>query len=240
MHNRLEIEQSILGAIIYYNGYSQVAHVLSANNFSSKNEGFNRNKEIFETVVGMYPNRPIDFISIAHEVRIKYPNDPDIMQTLHNVGHKVGGTANISYWAFILLQIDISDKFRDQLATWRSKREKDLDYVEAGALKEIIENIIPGTDIFELIEDSNRYFKHLDMQEELTLSLKFYQQLVQKIKSVKTMNSIQVALGYILKISEASPQVRYECEAFAKAIAIMVSSNNTRPNYTEAANLISN
>lgn len=240
MHNRIEIEQSILGAIIYHNGYSQIAHVLSVNNFSSKNEGFNRNKEIFEIVASMYPSRPIDFISIAHEIRVKHPNDSEIMQTLHNVGHRVGGAGSIVYWAFILLQIDIADKFKYQLVEWRSKREKNLDYVEAGALKEIIENIIPDTDIFDLIEGANGYFKHLNMEEELTESLRFYQQLMQKIKSVKAMNSIQTALGYLLKISEASPQVQYECEAFAKAIAIMISSNTTRPNYTEAANLISN
>ncbi|HEX8607318.1 MAG TPA: hypothetical protein VF679_01615 [Pedobacter sp.] len=238
MITRLYIEQSILGAIVYYNGYAQIAHILSPKNFTSKSEGFIRNAELFSVICSLYPHKPIDFITIGLEVQKRYPGNPEIMQTLCTVGHKVCSTSSIVQWAFILLQIDISEKFKAQMVSYRSQREINLDHTEAGGLKEIIEAIDSENDIFEVIEGANKYFKHLNMDEELDNSIKLYQDLSRKISSLKSINSVQVALAYVFQICEASTAIQFESSAFASAIADMVCTNQVKPKYTEAADIL--
>lgn len=238
MITRLYIEQSILGAIIYYNGYAQIAHILSPKNFSSKPEGFHRHAELFSVICSLYPNKPIDFITVGLEVQKQYPDNPEIMQTLCTVGHKVCSTSSIVQWAFILLQIDISEKFKSQMIAYKSLREQNLDYTEAGGLKEIIEAIDTENDIFEVIEGASKYFKHLKMDEELNNSIKLYQDLSRKVSNLRAISSVQIALAYIFQICEASTAIQYECSAFASAIADMVCSNQVKSKYTEAADHI--
>lgn len=238
MNIRLQIEQSILGAIIYCDGYSQVAHILTPNNFSSIEDGFHRNRELYAIITEMYPSRPIDLISISHEVRKRYTDDYSVMQTLCKSDIRVQSTSSIGYWAYILLQIDISEKYKKLLSEWRSARIRNLDHAEAGALKEIIESVNNESDIFDIIEGSCNYFLHLNMQDELALTKAFNMDLDKKAKKVKAMSSINTALGYLFKVGESSQEIKYECEAFANAIADMIITNSVKPQYSEAANII--
>jgi hypothetical protein len=238
MITRLYIEQSILGAIVYHSGYAQIAHILSPKNFTSKAEGYCRNAELFSVICSLYPHKPIDFLTVGLELQKQYPNSPDVIQTLFQIGHKVCSSSSIVHWAFILLQIDISEKFKAQMVAYKSQREGNLDYTEAGGLKEIIEAIETENDIFEVIEGAGKYFKHLNMDEELNSSIKLYQDLSKKVSNLKSISSIQVALSYVFQISEASTAVQFECSAFANAISDMVFTNQVKTQYTEAANHI--
>lgn len=236
MFDRLEVEKSILGAIIHCNGYPQVLHILSATNFSSHPTAENRG--LYSVIAGLYPDRPIDLITVYHEIKSKYPHDVALMSTLHNVGHRVSSAVNIVEWAFILLQDDITCKFHRQLADWRAERESNHDHVETGALLEIIENVTAGGDIFEIIDRAILYFQHMEMQTELKACIQFYQDLSTKVKNIKKMNSINTALSYVFRITDATPDIVQISQTLATAIATMIISKEIKPEYIQAANLI--
>jgi len=236
MFDRLEIENSILGAIIYCNGYAQVAHILAPSNFSSLPAIENRG--LYTVISGLFPDRPIDVLTIAHEIKTKFPQDVTLMSTLHNTGHKVASAANIVHWAFILLQIDITGKLHRQLAEWRAEREADHDLIEAAALMEVINNLTADEDVFDVIEGAIRYFQHLNMQREFDACMQFYHDLSTKVKNTKKMNSINTALKYLFQATEADDVAQQHCRIFAEAIASILINQNIDPKLTQAANLI--
>ena len=236
MSDRLEIENSILGAIIYHNGYAQVAHILSPANFSSLPGVENRG--LYSVITGLFPSKPIDFLTIGQAIRSKYPQDVTLMSTLLNTGHQVASASNIAEWAFILLEHDISTKFHRQLADWRAERESNLDDVEAAVLLDVINNLTAGADLFEVIEGAILYFKHHDMLKEYNDCMQFYHDLSTKVKNTKKMNSINTALKYLYQATEADEVAQQHCRIFADAIASILINQKIDPKFTEAANLI--
>jgi urease gamma subunit len=236
MFERLNIEDSILGAIIYHNGYPQIAHILSPANFSDLPE--RQNRGLYSIICGLFPDRPIDLVSISHEIRTKHPHNVALMSTLLNTGHRVCSATSIVHWASILLEIDITGKFQRQIADWRSERESNLDHVEAAALLEIFENATAGRDIFDLIDEATRYFHHHDMQTELDGCIKLHAYLSKKFHNIKKMNSINTALNYLLQISSASPEIAQVSHTLVTAIADMIISEHIKQEYIQAANLI--
>ena len=236
MFDRLAIENSILGAIIYHNGYTQVSHILSPSNFSSLPAIENRG--LYRIICGLFPDRPIDLLTIAHEIRTKFPQDVTLMSTLHNTGHKIASAANIVHWAFILLQIDITGKLHRQLAEWRAQREANHDLIEAAALMEVINNLSADGDVFDVIEGAIRYFQHLNMQTEYKGCLQFYDDLSTKVRNTKKMNSINTALKYLFEATEADDVAKQHCRIFADAIASILINGKIEPKFTQAANLI--
>lgn len=236
MHDRFSIEKSILGGVICCDGYTQVAHILSAANFSTGNT---RHQELYRLAQGLYPDKPIDLVSVMHQAHLQYPEDNAIIDSLIKIADvKVSVTSSLPYWAFILLQIDISEKFKKELVEWRSNRMREMDHAESGALQEIIEGIVPGQDIFELLDAAKGYFDHLKMEHELQQTQSFYDDLSIKVRKVKSLYSINTALSYIFKMGEYSPQIRHECQVFANAIAEMITTRTMNPIYKQAANLI--
>lgn len=238
MFDRLETEKSILGAIIHCNGYPQIAHILSASNFSSHPTAENRG--LYTVIAGLYPSRPIDLITIYHEIQLKYPNDVALMSTLHNVGHNVSSAVNIEEWAFALLQDDITRKFQRQLADWRAEREANHDHAATGALLEIIEHLNAGGDIFETIDKATLYLSKMDMQKELKTCIRFYEDLLTKIENIKKVKSIDIPLNYLFRITDATPEIVQITQTFATAVAHMIISKEIKPEYIQAANLINN
>jgi hypothetical protein len=236
MSDRLNLEKSILGAIIHCNGYPQVLHILSASNFSSHPTAENRG--LYSVIAGLYPDRPIDFITVYYEIKSKYPHDVALMSTLHNVGHEVSSSVNIVNWAFILLQIDITGKFHRQLAEWHAERKANHDHVETGALLEIIENVTAGVDIFYIIDQAILYFQEENMQTELKACIEFYLALSKKVSNIKKMKSIDTALSYVFRITDATPDIVQISQTLATAIATMIISKEIKPEYIQAANLI--
>jgi hypothetical protein len=236
MHNRLKIEESILGAIIYHNSFTRIAHILSVNNFSSVAQV--KNRELYSVIAGLYPSKPIDLLTVTHELHAKYPADAAIMDTMINSVHNVSSSKNIVEWAFLLLQIDITEKLKKQLSDWKSERERAMDHAATGALLEVIEQIGLDSDVFDLIDNATAYFLSLNMEKEVDQLIQMYQHLTTKVKNIKKMNSINTALSYLFKISEATPQVQYECQALADAIANMVINNEVQPKHKQAADLL--
>lgn len=238
MQNRIDIERAILGAIIFCDGYAQVAHILSPKNFTSTAEIHNR--EVYEVIAGLFPDRPIDMVSVLQELSVRYPKESDIGHWVFSCDNYVSASSNITYWALILLQIDVTDKYRDQLIFWRDRRARDFDHTEKGVLDEMIESIRPGVDIFEFIEKSIEYFGTQNMQKEHDGAVNFSKDFLEKAQRIRRVGSINTILKHLFLITKCTPELQFQCEAFAKAIADMVSTGMTNDRYTKAIGVLFN
>ncbi len=236
MTSRINIEKAILGAVIYCDAYPQVAHILTPKNFSSA-PGV-KHRELFGTVAGLFPARPIDLITVSHELRTKFPGDNEVTDLLYDISN-IAAASNVSYWAFMLLQIDISEKYKSQVLAWKDLRDREMEHVESAALLEIIETIDTQADIFDVIEKSIQYFQRENMTYEYNGAREYFQGIAQRAKGIERIASIDAAMRHLLSTTKcANSQVEIHCEAFAKAIADMIRTGQVNDRYTTALNII--
>jgi hypothetical protein len=150
----------------------------------------------------------------------------------------VTASSNLTYWALILLQIDITEKFQKKLIEWKDRRDHDFDHVASGALKEIIESIVPGQDIFDLVDGAIAYFDHLDMKTELEESIQFSSHFLEKARKIMQVESIESILHHLYSISRCPPELQEQCNLFGKIIADIITTGQTNERYTQALNSI--
>lgn len=237
MQNRIEIERSILGSIIFYNGFAQVAHILSPKNFTSTGEIHNR--EVYQAIQKLFPDKPIDLVTVLRELSIEHPGK-DTGQWVFACNTTVLNSANIAYWAIILLQIDISEKYKDQLIFWRDQREKEFQTAAKAELEEMIESMKPGIDIFDMVEQSVMYFEKQDMKREYEGAKNFSRDFTQKAIQIRQVTTIKTILQHLFDICATSLENKVQCEAFGKAIADIVSTGQTNDRYTKAISILYN
>lgn len=238
MNNKLKIESAILGSIIYGEGFSQVAHILSGKNFTSS--AHIKHRELYNLICSMYPDRPIDAITISESINQLPGETTELHELIFTCGSGyTRASTNLIYWAILLLQIDLSEKYKSSLIDWKNNRDRDFEYTESGALQEIIETVDTNQDIFEIIEKSIQYFGQMKMSYEHGEATQFYKDVSDKGRNIQKVNSIHVALRYLFSVTQcADVEVKDQCEKFASAISDMITTGQTNPRYTEAVNII--
>lgn len=236
MNTRVDIEKGILGAIIYCDGFAQVAHILTPKNFTSSPKL--KHQELFAIISNMFPHKPIDMITVSHEVEKIFPGGKNWVLRCNNY---VTASSNLTYWALMLLQVDVTDKFKIKLIEWKERRDFDLDYTASGALKEIIESISPDSDIFTLVESAIEYFDHLGMEKELGETKQFSRDFLEKAEKIRKDDSVQRILNNLYAISRCvKPELKEQCDLFGHAIADIIKTGQTNERYTQALQTIYN
>lgn len=235
MNLRTQIERAIIAAIVYADCFSQVTNYITSKNFCTP-----IHKKIFDAAAALYPLAPIDIITITRQIN---STDPDNMETavdLILLLDKVNlAQVNAQYWAILLLQLDITEKFKKELVEWKGKRDHSGDAIEAAAITEIIQNIdSPGIDILRLIEKSIAYFIKLNMEPEIQAANQFNTNIALKVAEMKANAALISSLKAMQRLAGCSREVAYECNQFAIAITDMMLSNQVRPQYTQAAKLL--
>lgn len=176
--NRIELEQTILGACILEDAYYQVAEVLSPQNFSS-NEPYNH-RLIFRTIESMYPTRPVDLVSLFHEINI-----PHYAAYLATCTNQVSSAANLKYHAFILLELSMGDAMISCLSR---ATDKEVSVTTKAAIHEIIDECLDrSNDILGIYDKAEEYLKSVGAEESVlcdigNLSI-HYQGKIDKIKN---------------------------------------------------------
>lgn len=235
MNTRLDIEKAILGAIIYCDGFAQIAHILSAKNFSSSPKI--KHRELFAVISSMFPTKRIDMITVRQEVERIFPGNGIWVLKCNNY---ITASSNLTYWGLILLQIDVTEKFQKKLIEWKDSRDQDFDHSASGALKEIIESIVPDVDIFDLVDGAINYFDHLGMKLEHEEAIQFSRDFLEKQRKIKQMESIETILSHLYSASRCSPELQDQCNLFGKIIADIITSGQTNERYTQALHTIYN
>ncbi|MBX2893965.1 MAG: hypothetical protein KF763_00880 [Cyclobacteriaceae bacterium] len=153
---RLNLEQTIIGACLLENGYSRVAGILSARNFS-RTEYYDH-QLIFEAIERLYPLRPVDLITVTHEV-----NTRGYAYYLADCVAKVCSSDNLRSHALILVQLSMRDAL---IRTLDKARSKHVSNITHSAIQEIIDKCLDtGNDILEVYPNALKYLQSIAAED---------------------------------------------------------------------------
>lgn len=186
MNDRLQLEQTILGACLLENAYPMVADLLNHRNFSKPDPGtshFINHQTIFKVFEKFYPLRPIDMATVSHELA----HVPGAAVYIAELSMKVSSAANLKYYGLCLLETCFRNTFIELLhKEFLSGR---FETATMATLQEIIDEALDdNNDIFELIEKSHAYLTQVFADEALLTSIQDFKNRmnirIQKAKSL--------------------------------------------------------
>ena len=156
--DRQDLEQIIIGSCLLENGYARVAGVLTSKNFTASNT-YN-NQAIFKAIEALYPNSPIDIITVNNKV-----NKPYYAHYLASCSSRVSSIANIRYHAFLLLQLSMRDVLIEKLNTTNGK---EFSISTKATINEIIDECLDhSNDILDIYDKVPIHLKNLNTEESL-------------------------------------------------------------------------
>lgn len=152
MKERWQIERHIIGALLFEDSYPRVAHVLRPTNFSARPEI--NHMLVYQTIASMWPGKPIDILTVARELRLQHNVNYNGRLAQYNAD--VSSARHLVYWSFVLLEMDIREKFGKVVMGWKLQLSKNLE--ATALLQEVINYIEDHTkDIFQLVPGTIRF-----------------------------------------------------------------------------------
>jgi replicative DNA helicase len=192
---RQNLEQTIIGACLLENGYSQVAGILTSRNFT--HSGAFNHKAIFEAIERLFPLRPVDLITVVHEV-----NKSGYASYLAECASKVCSSENLRSHAVILLQICMRDALIQILDNARGAH---ISSTTLAAIQEIIDHCLDKSeDIFETYQGALSYLESIGAEEFLINDIRKLQNGIDlKVIAIKNQAHIDCLvnnLSYLSKV----------------------------------------
>lgn len=197
---RNNLESAIIGAVLSSYKLHEIIHVVSHKNF--KNPYY---AKIYKVIEAMYGTAPVDPITVAYKVREAYPGESaDINHYMNTAISFVSTTANVYHHAFILLQEDITEKLYDLLNKIRQEFP-----LSAEDTKSIMLHIAGKTiDIFDVLELALEFYQKKEMEGEYEMLKEFEGNLLTKIKQIKQMAQVQLAMEMLSQIADTPPHYK--------------------------------
>lgn len=195
MKERLILERSIIGALLFEDSYPRVAHVLRPANFSVTAEV--NHQLVYQTMASMWPHKPIDILTVCQEIRQKHGLNYSYALAQYNAS--VSSARHLVYWGFVLLEIDIRGKFNNVILEWKKELSKDL--TAAAILQEVSNYIGDRTkDIFQLVPGTIRFLNAHGLQdcaEDLKEMEEQLNERAMRIKKIDHYNRLRMQLERI-------------------------------------------
>lgn len=123
---RNELEKAILGAcLLELEAFGKAASILKSKNFSNP-----INQQIWAAMESLWPEHPIDLISVAHKL------GPSHYPALVEYTINVNSSANIAYHSMLVLQLDIQDKALSALQAVKISGLDDRSLIQRKAIQD--------------------------------------------------------------------------------------------------------
>jgi len=192
---RLNLEQTIIGACLLENGYSRVAGVLSARNFSQTE--YNNHQLIFEAIERLYPLRPVDLITVIHEV-----NKRGYAYYLADCMAKVCSADNLRSHALLLVQLSMRDALIQTLDKARSKHFSNSTHC---AIQEIIDECLDsGNDILEIYPKALIHLEKIGAEDFILADVrKLNESIDRKCATIKAQAHIDCLINNLNQLSNS-------------------------------------
>jgi len=197
---RLQLEQTIIGTCLLENGYDRIAGVVSHKNFNVKSP-FDH-QAIFQAIEVMYPDRPIDLLTVTHEL-----NQPFYAGYLAHCSNLVSSSANLRYHGFILLQLSMRDALIRALS-YASERE--LGLTTKAALQDIIDECLDSdNDILEIYEKSPSYLQSIGVEDNLLAEInKLKEGLQTKVDLIKKQAQVDCLIQRLERLQQNGSDIK--------------------------------
>lgn len=200
---RLKLEKIILGACLLENGYSRVADILTHRNFSKPelNSGHLMDHQlIFKVFEKFYPLKPIDIQTVYHELKL----EPGIGWYLAELTSMVSSSANLTYYAFTLLEYNMCSSFLDLVQSKISSGS--FATMTIAALQEIIDETLDSdSDILMIIESAAAHLENIYAEESLIMAFREFRNAADnRIERIKKQSSIESLLNNLANLNALS------------------------------------
>lgn len=185
---RLNLEQTIIGACLLENSFDKVAGVLSSKSFTTRTP-FDH-QLIFNAIEALYPNRPVDLITVSNEVGRK----PGYAHYLAYCASKVSSSCNIRSHAFILIQLNMRDILIERLD---KASRSDITTLTKAALHEIIDECLdPANDIQDIYDKAPEHLINIGAEETVIAEIKKLRDgLLQRVSKIKQQAHVDCLLN---------------------------------------------
>lgn len=200
---RLSLEEAVLGACLFENAYSRIAHILKSKNFigACVPDPTITHERIFSIIEDLYTRQTVDLITVSEHYIQMFGFNSSINACLSRLYNMVSSDSNLVYHALALLEIDLKDKLLLLLIECRKQNEQNGNYESTEAISEVTESIMEGENIFEVIENSEIYFLSLRMDEEAAKIRDFKVDISKRIKGVKQVAQIELHARSIMRLA---------------------------------------
>lgn len=163
------MEQVIIGACLLESGaFVKVADFLEPKNFSNSVYA-----EIYQVMCRLYPESPIDMITIKH-----HATNSRIVSYMAEATSIVSNAANLRAHALILMEYSIRDSAIATLSKYVDESFSS-NLIEQASIREVIDEFLDyGNDIFELINNAKGFFSEKVVNVPLADAFQSMQQMV--------------------------------------------------------------
>jgi len=192
-NNRLEIEKSILGDCISEGRYLEIAHILTAKNFT------NHHQQVWLALTHMYPNQAVDLVTLTHYMNQRWSQPGDATWayvltdlTMHHAYSRLG------QYIMILIQLDMTKHYTEQLEQIRDSYIKAGNPHKADICKGMLEEL-PTVDLVTEHKLVNGYLSEQGItMPELD---RFADQLDQKVAQMKKTNQMAALSAHLSRLA---------------------------------------
>lgn len=209
MTTRQEIEQHIIGAAILENAFGCVAHVLTYKNFTRSELA--DNALIWTVMESLYPHKPIDLMMLNKELEERYK--VNYKYALACYTSSIMSSKHITYWAFVLLEMDIRTKTMFMLNEW-SNRLTELH--EKTAIQEVVKHINhESSDILKVLPAAIGYLRSCSLDNAAEELQEINSMISEKAYRIKRLDHYERLKAHLQRLEEELEIINPNKEAAA-------------------------
>lgn len=197
---KLDLEQIIIGAVVFEGKYGMVGHILKEQNFTTT---ASIDLKIVWRAIGelFYSLQPYDLISLTQYLKQKY--NKSYAGFLTSFIGRVTSSANLGHHAMILLDMDIRQKFTAILNKHVVAFSDKYPEARASVVSVLEELNAPGSDVLLILEACVGYFQNLFYPQEYFKEIDELQTSIPlKVKQIKKLSQVKFLFSEIMKIHD--------------------------------------
>jgi hypothetical protein len=201
--HRTYVELTIIGALILSSyQYRIIADVISPESFKNP-----QLSELYKAIARVGRTKPIDMVTLTRYLADKSDGD-QLIALAQRAASMVNSSAHIAYWAFILLELDIADKFTNFINN--AKIDPIADTVLYAASREVAQSIIlKDGDLLKTIDTAVVYFQQIAPGHHFTESFADYAKNIEsKAARIKRMGHLSAFVEELVNIPEHYPPAK--------------------------------
>jgi replicative DNA helicase len=204
---RRELEVGLIGSVLLSPfTYKLIGDIISPINFKNRTT-----KELWTCIAECHEHAPIDLITVIRHILKKHNNSDEaqnLIMHMHRCAAVVNSSAHAQYWAFMLLEADISEKFIAFITN--AKLDTHTDTVLYAAVQEVVLELNDQqNDVLKIIDQAADYFNQIAPGHKFVTSFADLKENVStKAKRLKKMGVLSGFVNELLSAHHHWPLAR--------------------------------
>lgn len=218
------LEQAVTGAaLLSSHTLHQIIHVVCSKNFNNPTW-----KKCWTIIENLYASSPVDLITFALEAEKLYPNENRLLtHAASQAVNTIASTAHSYHHAYVLLEMDFSQKFYDRLYLIRNDHP-----LSARETESIMMHLSGKTeDVFLLLEKALAFYQKAEMEGEYEVLKEFEAGMLKRIGRIRQMAQVELAIEILNGVSELPDRHLQLTRLLKRGIISLCMTNALPPDF---------